>query len=403
MILNVFSIGSAAPHAIALAAERHGGCVFVVEPDDSAAILLLPVLGELGDVIVARDVAGCVSGLRGRRPEGVVTFADRGIRLASGLARHFGLPGLEEKAAEWLSDKVAQRERLNATGVCEVGAAPLTGGVPPAGLRPPVVVKPREGAGSEDTVIIRTDEELRSLMPQLTEGRSYIVEEYIEGVDTRFGPWLVDLVSVESAVDVHGSVGHIGVSLRLPLARPARETAFVFPGRPPSDLAEAVTGLAEAAIAAVGFTCGVTHTEFKIGPAGPVVIEINGRLAGGHQRLMPRVGAVEPVALALALATGESLPGGFPEPTGHAMHYYAQPPYGAVGIRALPYPRTLRALPGVFAVEQHARPGTPVHWRQGSSGRVFDIYLAADTLMELARRKAALDEVLERGIEWEFA
>ncbi|MEU9157786.1 ATP-grasp domain-containing protein [Streptomyces sp. NPDC048417] len=402
MIVNVFSIGSAPPNAIAEAAEPYGGCTFVVEPDDDAALASVPVLQELGEVVVADGVDACVRALGGRVPAGVVTFADRGLRLASGLARHYGLPGLSEKAAEWCCDKIAQRERLNACGVGDVPTAPLQGGVFPAEVPMPAVVKPREGAGSEDTAFVHSAEEFRDLMTQLSPDRPYVVERYIEGVDTPFGPLLTDSVSVESAVDARGAVRHIGMTLRLPLAPPARDTGLVFPVHRHSALTGTLLELAAAAIAAVDFTAGLTHIEFKLGPDGPVVIEVNGRLGGGLYRLMPRVGTVEPVGLATALAVGESLPDAFAEPTGHAMHYYAQPPYGAVAVSALPSPRTVRGVPGVFGADPRTRAGAPVHWRQGSAGRVYDIWIAADSLAELDQRRAAVDELLEQTTEWEY-
>lgn len=402
MILNVFSAGSAPPSTIAEAAQAYGGCVFVVDPDDAAAVALLPILEELGEVITANTLEACVCALGGRRPWGVVSFADRGIRLSSELSRHFGLPGLSTQAAEWFSDKVAQRARLNECGIGRVSAAPMVGGVFPPGVPLPAVVKPREGAGSQDTAFVHTMDEFSALMAQLDTERPYIVEQYIEGVDTQFGPWRTDLVTVESATDVHGAIRHLGVSLRLPLVHPARETGFIFPIECRTELAEALLDDTEKAIEALGFTAGITHTEFKIGRYGPVIIEVNGRLAGGLHRLMPKAGTVEPVGLAVALAVGEPLTVAFPKPTTHAMHYYAQPPYGAVAVSDLPAPKTVRAVSGVFGVNLATRPGSPIHWRQGSSGRIYDIWVEAETLAELGQRKTALDELLEKTVQWEF-
>lgn len=402
MILNVFSAGSAPPTAIAQAAERYGGCVFVVDPDDATAVALLPVLEELGEVIAANTLGACISALGGRRPSGVVTFADRGLRPASELSRYFDLPGLSGAAAELLSDKIAQRTRLGACGLSPIKVASMVGGDFPAEIPLPVVVKPREGAGSQDTIFVHTMDEFSALKSQINLDRSYIVEQYIEGVDTRFGPWTADLVTVETAVDAHGSVHHLGISLRLPLARPARETGFVFPVPCPDDLAKELMRQTEEALAALGFSAGITHTEFKLGPDGPVIIEVNGRLAGGLDRLMPRAGAIEPVGLAVALAVGEPLPADFPEPTAHAMHYYAQPPYGAVAVTALPPLKTVRAASGVFGVNLAAGAGSPVHWRQGSSGRIIDVFVEAESLAELGQRKAVLDELLAETVRWEF-
>ncbi|WP_436521070.1 ATP-grasp domain-containing protein [Actinoplanes sp. HUAS TT8] len=402
MMVNVFSDGSVPPAVIAEAAERFGGCLFVVEPDDADAMALLPVLEELGDALVADSVEAFAAAFGDGTPAGVVAFADRSLRFASELARHYRLPGLSEKSAQWCRDKVAQRERLNACGVGDVRSAPMNDGVYPAEVPLPAVVKPRDGAGSEDTVFVHSEAEFRTLTSQINPHRPYVVEQFIEGVGAPFAPWLADQVSVESAVDAFGGVRHIGITLRTPLAEPARETGLVFPAVGGTELTDELLTLAADAIAAVEFTSGVTHIEFKIGPKGPVVIEVNGRLGGGLYRLMPQAATVEPVALAMALAAGEPLPEAFPVPVGHAMHYYAQPPFGAVAVTALPRSRQLLALPGVFRADQKIRAGAAIDWRTGSGGRVFDIWIEGPDLAELGDRKAAVDRFLEETITWEF-
>src|SRR5204863_1276408 len=52
----------------------------------------------------------------------------------------------------------------------------------------------------------------------------------------------------------------------------------------PADLGEVATveALALAAIEALGLGFGPAHTEVRLGPRGPVVIEVNARLAGGR-------------------------------------------------------------------------------------------------------------------------
>ncbi|MCX2182271.1 ATP-grasp domain-containing protein [Streptomyces sp. SKN60] len=384
-------------------AEPYGGCVFIVDPEEPDAIALLPVLEELGTVVTANTLEACVELLADVTPRGVVVFDERSIRLAAGLAEYYDLPGVSPKAAQWLCDKSAQRERLNACGIGDVRSVSMTGGEVPAEIPLPAVVKPSAGAGSEDTFIVRTREEFDVVAAGLDPARAYVVEHYIEGADAPLGSWLADYVSVESAVDAAGTVRHIGITGRLPLARPARETGLVFPVKPDAELEESLLGLAEATISALEFRAGLAHTEIKIGTGGPVVIELNGRLGGGLHRLMPQAGGVEPVSVAVALATGEPVPDGFPEPARHALHYYVQPPCEATAVLELPTPRVVKTAPGVFQADRTARPGASVDWRRGSTGRVYDVWLVADSLPELASHQAGLDEVLERTIRWESA
>ncbi|UXX92169.1 ATP-grasp domain-containing protein [Streptomyces sp. AD2-2] len=44
---------------------------------------------------------------------------------------------------------------------------------------------------------------------------------------------------------------------------------------------KAVTETAEAAVRALGIVLGPAHVELRLGPEGPVLIEVNPRLAGG--------------------------------------------------------------------------------------------------------------------------
>jgi hypothetical protein len=117
---------------------------------------------------------------------------------------------------------------------------------------------------------------------------------------------------------------------------------------------------------------------------------------------MPRVGAVEPVRLAVELAAGQRAPADTRRADGHALHMYVQPPREAVAVAQLPAPPALRKLPGVFAADRIARPGDPVDWRAGSAGRVYDIWLHADTLEALEQRTSVVTEHLAGSIAWRF-
>jgi biotin carboxylase len=56
---------------------------------------------------------------------------------------------------------------------------------------------------------------------------------------------------------------------------------------------------------AIGFGCGVTHTEVKLTTRGPVIVEINGRLGGDLIPLLGRYATgIEPGAVAVELALG---------------------------------------------------------------------------------------------------
>ncbi len=403
MIVCAFALGSAPAATVALVSERFGGCLFIVDPDDAVAVAMRPVLERFAGVVVTKRAEDVAAALNGARPHGVVTFTESGTELCADLAARFGLPGISLEAAARLSDKKTQRERLNECGVGLVRSVAMIAAAPPPEIPLPAVVKPRAGAGSTDTVFVRTMSEFSAQVARLNPGRAYVVEQYIQGAEAPLGPWLADYVSVESAVDAAGRIIHLGITGRLPLAPPARETGLIFPLRPARELSRALTQLAEQAITALGLSARLVHTEIKLTADGPVVIEVNGRLGGGLFRLMPKAGAIEPVGLAVALAAGEPIPQALPRATRHALHYYVQPPFDAIAVSQLPEPRQLRALPGVFGADPIARAGDQVDWRRGSLGRIYDIWLHAESLAELERHTATLDKVLASQVRWEFA
>src|SRR4029079_12563216 len=56
----------------------------------------------------------------------------------------------------------------------------------------------------------------------------------------------------------------------------------------PSGAERVVRLLAGAALKALGLGFGPAHTEIRVGPRGPVVIEVNPRLAGGRRPTLVR-------------------------------------------------------------------------------------------------------------------
>lgn len=112
-----------------------------------------------------------------------------------------------------------------------------------------------------------------------------IVEEYLPGRDDQ--P-LGDYVAVECAVD--GGVVALAVTGKLRLLPPFRETGQFWPARLPADEREEIIDLAVAALEALDVRTGLAHVEIKLTPAGPRVIEVNGRLGGLQVDLAQRPG-----------------------------------------------------------------------------------------------------------------
>lgn len=403
MLIVPYTRGAASPVQVAAACEGRTGFAFLVDERDGRIAPAVPMLRELAPVVPHHgDLPRVLEQLAPLEPHGVVTFSDSTMEFAAAIAEALGLPYNSRETCAVLRSKLKQRRCLNAADVGNVrtfGFAlerPETVALP-VDVPFPAVVKPDVGAASKDAVFVASRDELTARLAELTPGVAYVAEEYLPGAPLYEVDWLADYLSVESVVS-GGAIRHLGMSARLPPAPPFREGGVVFPVLPGGETAAAVTDLAERAIKAVGITIGLVHTEIKMTPGGPQVIEVNGRLGGALERLVPRATGADPVRLAVDTALGDPLPGGFGAPGRLAMVVWVQPPVGATAVAEAPPIRELRALPGVFGVDRVRK--DELDWRTGSLGRVFDIWLDGASLAELGERYRTVAGVLDDGIKW---
>ena len=349
--------------------------------------------------------------LSARQVGGLVAFDDDLLPLVAKAAGRLGLPFHDEQTAAALTHKDIQRHRLAAAGVQRLRTATLqnegdlAAAVGAVGF--PAVLKPVLGAGSANvfpvddisdlrTALRRAKEPLR-LPPIAAEAFSFdsacpwqLEERLLSGAHPA-GDWLGDYLSVESVALGHGDYWHFWVTDRLPLAWPFRETGAVGPTLLPTDLRSEVLTLVSAALAALGVASGPTHTEVKLTPAGPRIIEVNGRLGGFIGQMVGRMSDLDPVDLTLRAALGQVSR----RPVsvdGFAIVGFVHAPASARTITRVPDPAKLRAIPGVWRVDTRIRPGDRVDYRTGTVGRVQTIWLHCDTLRRL---RDSYDRVLE--------
>ncbi|MEU6614033.1 ATP-grasp domain-containing protein [Streptomyces parvus] len=285
---------------------------------------------------------------------GVTSSSEYFIATAARTARQLGLVAPDPAALARCRDKARQRDALASAGVPVPAYRAVTTLAEAASaareIGCPVVVKPTTGSGSVGVRLCAGPAEVTAAAGPLLDapvderGRATpavaLVEEYVEGPE----------FSVETFDDtVVGVVAkHLG--------RPPHfvETGHDFPAP------DAPPGLAETALRAVkalGLGWGPAHTELRHGPDGPVVIEVNPRLAGGMiPALVGRAAGVDLVAATVARAAGDT-PSPQPERRAHASIRFAladrEGTVTAVGGLA-----EARGLPGVELAEITVAPGT---------------------------------------------
>ncbi len=405
-----YDISSSSPMGVASAVGDRCEIVWVIDRRDPSLgpmARLLPRLGPVVD-IGGRDLDDVASDLAELGVGGVVTFTDTQLLIASGLATALGLPANPPEVVERLNDKYVQRERLRTAGLPmpSIRLVPV-GSYPDRALRAlrdlhfPLVVKPRRGDSSRDVTLVSGVTSLREVIVALCPLTDVVVEEYLDdrapGGHQPFGQY----VSVEMIVQ-DGVPASLAVTGKFPLARQFRETGNFLPH--PLSRADAadVVELAEAAAAALEVHAGALHTEIKLTPDGPRIIEVNGRVGGGAiDSLYARTHGISLTELAVAVALGDRVDL-VPEAPAHhqgpfAYDFFVQPPIWAKRLESVAGVDSILERRGVETVAANRSPGDELDWRAGSQGYILQVSGTAADLSELAAVPASILAVAEVG------
>ncbi|MFD9948502.1 ATP-grasp domain-containing protein [Nonomuraea sp. NPDC059023] len=349
------------------------------------------------------EVAGLLAAYA---PDGIVTYSEFQLEWTAHVAAGLGLPFHDPRVVRDLTRKHDQRMILNAAGVSstrtflvnDMGSARAAA----AGVTFPCVLKPNVGAGARDTYLIEDAGELLDVAagllarPARGDAEAYVVEERMTGCSVGW-PW-GDYVSVESIVS-SGAVTHLGITGKFALAPPYRERGGYLPARLDGWDPAAIEDVAGRAIAALGVRTGICHTELKMSPDGPAVIEMNGRLGGNIYDLFLRGRGLNLVAVGARIALGEDVDVPAPPSGGVVFHYYGTSPMRVSQVTRVDGVAEARALPGVTRLTMQAEPGAVADWRHGVRGKMYACCGQVDTHEELAR---LIDQV-ERTVDIGYA
>jgi|HubBroStandDraft_2_1064218.scaffolds.fasta_scaffold11486_4 biotin carboxylase len=374
--------------AIAEAAEGLCELVWIVDTTDPEIGSMVRLLRRLGEVI---DVAGssiedAAAAIAASRPDGILALADSLLLWTARVAAALDLLFISPEVAERLTDKYTQRVALQQAGLPVPGFWPIPDRDDDEDAWValertasfPAVLKPRSGEGSRDVVRVESFPQLRAMVAETpsTSGSSsceLVLEEYLRDRPEAAGRQFADYVSVESVVSA-GQISHLAITGRFPPAEPFRETGFFIPCAFDTDQCAAIAEVATAALHGVGVEVGALHTEVKMTPEGPRVIEVNGRIGGGVPEMLADATGVELLPIAIRLALGEEIVfDTMPRCAQIGYLLYVQAPLAMHTIRAVDGLDGLRARPGVLEVTLNRGPGRSVDWRAGNHGHVFSV------------------------------
>jgi biotin carboxylase len=383
--------------AIRLAEAATGICdlLWLVDMTSAEMAEMAPLLGRFGPVvdISDRDPARRTAAVGAYGPDGITTLLDASMVDLAIVAGDLGLAFHSPTCAASLTDKIAQRDALRGAGLdvprcVALGAGPARDEVAAVvdAVGWPAVLKPRSAQGSRHTFFAKDPEEATRLLGDLGSSREEMVlEDYLLGDTARGGGPFADYVSVETIV-ASGQVSHVAITGRFPPAEGFRETGFFIPAALDESEEHGVLDQASRAIEALGVRTGCLHTEIKLTPDGPRVIEVNGRVGGGVPEMLQRAAGLPLLELVLRVALGEPLHVDGPVPmSGIGYRFFLQPPAIAATVGAIDGLDHLADQAGVDAISVHRGPGATLDWRDGSRCHIVAVAGTARDLDELVR------------------
>jgi len=309
------------------------------------------------------------------------------VGIAARVAERHGLPHPIDAATAGLAvSKQKQRERLAEAGVpqpsWQIVKAPDEA-LQQTGARSWVVKAP-DRQGQRGLALVRERDELEPALEQArAESRTgaVLVEEHVEGPE----------VTV-NAFSVGGRFHALTVTDRLTADPPAFGVALAHVW-PSAHDAGATVEVARAAVEALGIRQGPSYTQVRLGPAGPVVMEVAARLGGGHDaELCEAATGVDLNGLALDAALGRARNSLLQSPVasaGGAAVAFMVPPVGA--LVAVEGVEQAEAVEGVRWVRVYRRPGHvfgPLRRGADRAGAVLATGSSRDEALERARRAA---------------
>ncbi|MEV4947719.1 ATP-grasp domain-containing protein [Streptomyces sp. NPDC053755] len=239
---------------------------------------------------------------------GVFTYDESLVHTAARLAESLGLPGSAPDAVLACRDKATTRARLTAAGVPQPACVPVATAAEARGAADatgyPVVVKARGLAGSLGVVRADHGDAVEAAFTAAG-GASWpgvpryeadvLVEEYLTGPEISIDAVVVDGVCTPTIV----ARKQVGMEPYF------EETGHTVDAADPllqdSELLDQLHRIHKA----LGFEHGATHTEFKLTPQGPRLVEINARLGGDF---IPLIGMLatgtDPAVAAAHVAAG---------------------------------------------------------------------------------------------------
>ncbi|MEV7084614.1 ATP-grasp domain-containing protein [Streptomyces sp. NPDC093085] len=330
--------------------------------------------------------------------QAVISLWELGLLPAARIDHELGLGGNSLETVELLMDKSRMRARLAALGISPVAAEV---GRTEEEVRKfaeahgyPVVVKPVDEAGSIGVFLAREAAELPSVVARFHALREqldpkdlaggldrFLMEEYLEGPE----------ISVET-LSFDGRHVVVAVTDKTSTDEAFVETGHSQPSRHPAPVLAAARALVVEFLDAVGLRHGPGHTEVKLTPRGPVVVESHNRVGGDRIGELTEIAYgvdMERYALGARFGLVEPLRAP-PEPVAGAAIRFLTPPPGRV--TEVTGADAIAADPALVDLVVSVEPGDlvpPLTWSDDRVGHVIARGATAEEAIAHAERLRA--------------
>ncbi len=254
-----------------------------MEPEVRDAIDALHVVPDLWDEDATVESTRAWLGSMGiSRVDRVECLWEPGVVLAARMRAAFGAPGLSVDQAKAFRDKDLMKSRLDEAGIRTPHhyrartAAEVEGAIERIGF--PVIVKPIDGAGSADTHVMRSADDVGPVLAAVQHVPEVSVEEFIEGDEFTY-----------DAILAGGETLFENVAWYRPKPLVARQNPWISPQAvclADIDQSEISPGVAlgRRALRALGLETGMAHMEwFRSSKTGEAIFgEVGARAPGGR-------------------------------------------------------------------------------------------------------------------------
>ncbi len=303
----------------------------------------------------------------------VLSLTEQGLLPAAQIAEALGVRGLSTETVARTRDKLAMRRWLQDAGFSTTPSEVVADA---AGIREfarrygyPLIVKPRHGQGSEHVSCFRQAEDVVS---PVETGDDYVAEPFLAGPE--FSVEAFSRAGEHHVIAITGKLTNDDDP-----SNPFVEIGHVVPAPIADDEAALIADYVSRFLAVMGITDGVSHTELRLTPSGPEVIETHTRVGGDSIPTLVRqatgydlldLAAQHPLEPDLAYAPASTVAGAA------AIRFFTPPPGTVVEVTGV---KRLQGLPGVLTLHLPLAAGDVIPAIHDSGSRVGYVLATAPT------------------------